>query len=266
MSGLAKSIDALYFDYRPVAGHLKGCRFHGTDMWEVTRHTWESFSGDIYEETIRLACHECGVVHFRGPTDGIGSFETTHADQVGYAGKPERVLGVWLHPGPGDLVRRRPRADGVLRHREQAATGRARGRARQGRLEPRPPPWPAVERRARLHRSRHRDPRRGADLAVPARGGRLGHRERRGCPVNRAYLVAAVAVALFLRWLAVGQVTVTADGIPVVLPALAVAAACLTAVAALLVVLVVYRARAERAMLADWQARRAAVRTAGGAR
>ena len=26
--------------------------------------------------------------------------ETTHASQVGYASKPERVLGVWLWPGP----------------------------------------------------------------------------------------------------------------------------------------------------------------------
>ena len=100
MSSLAKSVDALYFDYRPVAGHLEGCRFHGTDTWEVTRHTRESFSGERYEETIRLACHECGVVHFRGPFEGPGSFETTHADQVGYAGKPERVAGIWLHPGP----------------------------------------------------------------------------------------------------------------------------------------------------------------------
>ena len=78
--------------------------------------------------------------------------------------------------------------------------------------------------------------------------------------------IAAVPIALFLRWLAVGQVTVTADGMPVVLPALAVAAVIAIAVAAALAALVVYRARAERAMLADWQARRAAVRTAGGAR
>lgn len=100
MSALAKSMDALYFGYRPVAGHMEDCRWHGTDVWEVTRHIWESFSGDRCEETIRLACHECGVVHFRGPSDGLGSFEATHADQVGYASKPERVLGVWLHPGP----------------------------------------------------------------------------------------------------------------------------------------------------------------------
>ncbi len=99
-SALAKNIDALYFDYRPVAGHLEGCRFHGTDVWEVTRHTWENFDGTRVEETVRLACHECGVVHFRGPCDGIGSHETTHASQVGYASRPEKMLGVWLHPGP----------------------------------------------------------------------------------------------------------------------------------------------------------------------
>jgi hypothetical protein len=79
-------------------------------------------------------------------------------------------------------------------------------------------------------------------------------------------LAAVVLAALFLHWLAVGQVTVTVDGAPIVLPALAVAAACLTAVAALLAALAVYRIRAERAMLAAWQARSAAVRTAGGAR
>jgi hypothetical protein len=100
VSGLAKSIDALYFDYKPVAGHLEGCRYRGTDVWEVTRYAWESFDGERCEETLRLACHECGVVHFRGPRDGVGSFETTHANQVGYASRPERVLGVWLHPGP----------------------------------------------------------------------------------------------------------------------------------------------------------------------
>ncbi len=99
-SALAKNIDALYFGYRPVAGHAEDCSRHGTDVWEVTRHTWENFDGTRVEETIRLACHECGVVHFRGPSDGLGSHETTHASQVGYAGKPEKVLGHWLHPGP----------------------------------------------------------------------------------------------------------------------------------------------------------------------
>ena len=100
MSMNAKSIDALYFDYQPVAGHLEGCRYRDTNVWEATRHTWHSFDGDRSEVTLRLACRECGVVYFDGPRDGFGSFETTHASDVGYASKPERVLGVWLHPGP----------------------------------------------------------------------------------------------------------------------------------------------------------------------
>ena len=99
-SASAKNIDALYFGYRPVAGHLEGCRFHGSDLWEVTRHTWESFRGETSEVMIRLACHDCGVVYFDGPHDGLGSFDTPHASQVGYASRPEKVLGVWLHPGP----------------------------------------------------------------------------------------------------------------------------------------------------------------------
>jgi len=101
VSGLAKSIDDLYFGYTPVADHLEGCRFRGTDVWEVTRHTEHvpSWSDRQPEITLRLACHECGAVTFR-ISDGEGSFETTHADQVGYAGKPEKVAGVWLHPGP----------------------------------------------------------------------------------------------------------------------------------------------------------------------
>jgi hypothetical protein len=101
VSGTAKSIDALYFDYKPVAGHMEDCRFHGTDLWEVSRHTEyvPSWSERRPEVTLRLACHACGVVHFQ-TSDAEGSFETTNAGQVGYAGKPERVGGVWLHAGP----------------------------------------------------------------------------------------------------------------------------------------------------------------------
>jgi len=103
VSSLAKTIDALYFDYKPVAGHAEDCSRRGTDVWEVTRHTEyvPSWSDRHPEVTLRLACFECGVVHFERHTDGEPSgTETTHADEVGYAGKPERVAGVWLHPGP----------------------------------------------------------------------------------------------------------------------------------------------------------------------
>ena len=95
-----KSIDDLYFRFRPVAGHLEGCPRCGTDVWEVTRFTRDGFDGERRETTIRYACRLCGVVGFES-TDGDMSTEHTHASQVGYASKPERVLGYWLHPGPG---------------------------------------------------------------------------------------------------------------------------------------------------------------------
>lgn len=101
MSGLAKSIDALYFGYKPVAGHAEDCLRRGTDVWEVTRHTEyvPSWSDRHPEVTLRLACHECGVIYFQ-TTGAEPSFQTTHASEIGYASRPEKVAGVWLHPGP----------------------------------------------------------------------------------------------------------------------------------------------------------------------
>lgn len=78
--------------------------------------------------------------------------------------------------------------------------------------------------------------------------------------MSKPYLIAAVCLVLFLRWLAVGQVTMTVAGAPVIVPALAVAAIAVIAAAGAVVALVVYRTRAERAMLAAWQARTAAAR------
>lgn len=105
MSGWGRGIDALYFEYRPAAGHLEQCPRHGTDLWEVTRFTWESYSGDKSEVTTRLACHDCGVVHFERTDSGTAgadelAYENTHASEIGYAGKPEKVAGLWLWPGP----------------------------------------------------------------------------------------------------------------------------------------------------------------------
>jgi hypothetical protein len=78
--------------------------------------------------------------------------------------------------------------------------------------------------------------------------------------MSKPYLIAAVCLALFVRWLAVGQVTVTVAGAPVTVPALALAAVAVIAAAGAMAALVVYRVRAERAMVAAWQARRAAAR------
>jgi hypothetical protein len=103
VSGLAKSIDALYFDYKPVPGHLEGCRLRGTDMWEVTRYAWESFDGSRCEETIRLACHECGVVHFRGSN----ARRFGHCWRCRGTGRVQRLGSRAVHR-PRQLLRDRP--------------------------------------------------------------------------------------------------------------------------------------------------------------
>ncbi len=78
--------------------------------------------------------------------------------------------------------------------------------------------------------------------------------------MSKTRLIAVISAVLFLRWLAVGHVAVTVAGATVLVPALAVAAVAVLAVAAAAVALVVYRVRAERAMLAAWQARRVVAR------
>jgi uncharacterized membrane protein YccF (DUF307 family) len=76
--------------------------------------------------------------------------------------------------------------------------------------------------------------------------------------MSKVHLTALVSALLFLRWLAVGHVAVTVAGATVSVPALVVAAVAVVPVAAAAAVLMVYRTRAERAMLAAWQARKAA--------
>ena len=78
--------------------------------------------------------------------------------------------------------------------------------------------------------------------------------------MSKAHLTALVSALLFLRWLAAGHVALTVAGATITVPALAVAAVAVITVAAAAVALIVYRTRAERAMLAAWQARKAATR------
>lgn len=78
--------------------------------------------------------------------------------------------------------------------------------------------------------------------------------------MTRARLTTVVVTLLFLRWLAVGHVALTVAGAAVSIPALAIAAVAVVAVAAAVVALLMYRVRAERAMLAAWQAPKAATR------
>jgi hypothetical protein len=93
-------ISALYFGYRPVAGHLPECSRAGTDVWEATRFTWDGLDGETRETTFRFACLECGVVAFQSFDGAVSGLEHTHATEIGYGTRPERVAGLWLHPGP----------------------------------------------------------------------------------------------------------------------------------------------------------------------
>jgi hypothetical protein len=76
--------------------------------------------------------------------------------------------------------------------------------------------------------------------------------------MSKAHLTAVVSALLFLRWLATGHVALTVGGLTAAVPALAVAAVVVLTLTTAAVWLVVYRTRAERAMLAAWQAGKAA--------
>lgn len=72
--------------------------------------------------------------------------------------------------------------------------------------------------------------------------------------MSKAHLTALASALVFLRWLVTGHVALTVGGLTATVPALAVAAVTVAAVTAAAVWLIVYRTRAERAMLAAWQA------------
>jgi hypothetical protein len=114
-------ISDLYFGYLSPAGHLPGCPHAGTGIWEATQHVRRGPDGEARETTFRFACHDCGVVHFESIDGAMSSFETTHATEAGYGSKPEKVLGLWLWPGPriwhGD--ERGPMAYYVTRDKER---------------------------------------------------------------------------------------------------------------------------------------------------
>jgi hypothetical protein len=93
-------ISTLYFDYRPVAGHTPTCSRFGTDVWDATDHRRKNFDGETTEYTFRFASFECGSVTFIRFGSEPETFEGTSASNVGFGSAPERVLGLWLHPGP----------------------------------------------------------------------------------------------------------------------------------------------------------------------
>jgi hypothetical protein len=94
-----QTITDLYFNYQSATRHGPGCSREGSDVWEVTRLTREAFGSLPEKNTFRFFCGECG--HARFVTfEGDLTYESTHASQIGFGSKPERVMGLWLHPGP----------------------------------------------------------------------------------------------------------------------------------------------------------------------
>jgi hypothetical protein len=84
--------------------------------------------------------------------------------------------------------------------------------------------------------------------------------------MTRKRLAAVIAAIVVVRWLAAWHVTVAAAGLTLAVPALAIAAVVLLALAAAGTALVVYRVRAERDMVVAWQACQAAPRRPAGGR
>ena len=100
MATFGLDIISLYFKFQPVASHTDGCSRAGTDSWEATRFTWESFNGEVQETTFRFVCSECGIVALHSVDGPMSSIDRTHVSRVGFGSQPERVAGMWLHPGP----------------------------------------------------------------------------------------------------------------------------------------------------------------------
>lgn len=94
-----RDIASLYFRYKPVAGHVNGCSYFGTNIFEISKFQYESFEGQIKSTAYRLFCPECGVIHFE-MFDGDASTETTHANKLGYGSRPQQMGNLWLWPGP----------------------------------------------------------------------------------------------------------------------------------------------------------------------
>jgi ABC-type uncharacterized transport system fused permease/ATPase subunit len=78
--------------------------------------------------------------------------------------------------------------------------------------------------------------------------------------MSKTHLIAAVAVTLFLRWLATGHVALSIAGAVISVPALLVVAVTVVAVTGAAAAVVIARTRAELAMLAARQAQEAGAR------
>lgn len=99
MSAFGNTIASLYFEYEPMPWHEPGCSRAGSDQWQVTRYTYYGILVEHEETTLRFMCGQCGAAVLLS-LKGIPEPEFSDIATLGFGSKPERVSGLWLHPGP----------------------------------------------------------------------------------------------------------------------------------------------------------------------
>lgn len=99
MSAISQGTHRLYFGYQSAARHAPDCPRKGTGLMEVSKSVELDFHGQVREETYRFACGKCGTAFFVYSDHDL-STESTSASQIGFGSKPQKVAGLWLHPGP----------------------------------------------------------------------------------------------------------------------------------------------------------------------
>lgn len=99
MSVFGKTIASLYFEYESMCWHEPGCPQADGDQWQVTRHVYYGIGSEDEETTLRFLCEQCGSIVLLA-FKGIPEPEFSSTDALGFGAKPERVAGLWLHPGP----------------------------------------------------------------------------------------------------------------------------------------------------------------------
>lgn len=99
MSTFGTTIASLYFEYESLSWHKPGCPQADGDQWQVTRHTYYGYAEENEETTFRFMCEQCGTTVLLS-MKGIPQPEFSSTEALGFGSKPERVAGLWLHPGP----------------------------------------------------------------------------------------------------------------------------------------------------------------------
>lgn len=97
MKFFGTDIKSLYFDYTSPVWHEPGCSHAIGGQLDVGLYRYEG--REIQEFTLRLMCPGCGAVTFVS-MNGEPDMERTDTSAIGFGLKPEKVAGLWLHPGP----------------------------------------------------------------------------------------------------------------------------------------------------------------------